>query len=181
MTAQIDDVTSDERVGTLLEALGDLPGILVLSIGSGKSGSNPRQGRPADQFCIDFNVDVLAGGWRSLNILVFATSQTDDFENFFLRARPNTDEPTDCVSFRLRGIKRANPDELADAIERVLAGDYSGHDEPSRQQGGRPGAKGPNGLGKGGSVISQSSAESELASAPDLRGRLPEGDDCSSS
>jgi len=136
MTAQIENVSSDERVRMLVEALGDLPGIVILSLGCGKSGSNHRQGRLADQVCIDFNVDVLAGGWRSLNILVFATSQTDDFEEFVVRAWPNTDEPTDCLSFRLRGSKSANPDELAYAIERVLEGDYSGHDEPSRHQGG---------------------------------------------
>jgi hypothetical protein len=136
MTAQIDNVSGDERVRTLVEAFSDLPGIVIRPIGRGRSGSNHRQGRPADQFCIDFDVDVLAGGWRSLNILVFATSQTDAFENFSVRAWPSTDEPTDCLSFRLRGIKSANPDELAEAIERVLEGDYSGHDEPSRQQGG---------------------------------------------
>jgi hypothetical protein len=51
-------------------------------------------------------------------------------------AWPNSDEPTDCVSYQLRGGKVADADELATAIERVLEGDYSGHDEPSRQIGG---------------------------------------------
>ncbi len=136
MTAQVDDKSSDERVRQLVEALGELPGIIVLSPGTGKSTPNLRQVGRADQFWIDFNVDVLAGGWRSLNILIFATSQTDDFDNLAVRAWPNTDEPTDCLSFRLRGIKGANPDELAESIERVLEGDYSGHDGPSRNQGG---------------------------------------------
>jgi len=136
MTAQVEDKTSDERLRQLVEALGDLPGIILLSLRTGKSTSNLREGRRVDQFSVDFDVDVLAGGWRSLNILIFATSQTDDFDNLSVRAWPNTDEPTDCLSFRLRGIKGANPDELAEAIERVLEGDYSGHDEPSRHQGG---------------------------------------------
>ena len=136
MTAQVEDKTSDERLRQLVEALGDLPGIILLSLRTGKSTSNLREGRRVDQFSVDFDVDVLAGGWRSLNILTFATSQADDFDNLSVRAWPNTDEPTDCLSFRLRGIKGANPDELAEAIERVLEGDYSGHDEPSRHQGG---------------------------------------------
>jgi hypothetical protein len=136
MTAQVDDKSSDERVRQLVEALGDLPGVIILSPRPGKSTSNLPEGRLADQFCVDFDVDVLAGGWRSLNILIFATSQTDDFDNLAVGAWPNTDEPADCLSFRLRGIKGANPDELAEAIERVLQGDYSGHDEPSRHQGG---------------------------------------------
>jgi hypothetical protein len=136
MTAQVEDKTSDERLRQLVEALGDLPGIILLSLRTGKSTSNLREGRRVDQFSVDFDVDVLAGGWRSLNILIFATSQADDFDNLSVRAWPNTDEPTDCLSFRLRGIKGANPDELAEAIERVLEGDYSGHDEPSRHQGG---------------------------------------------
>ncbi len=136
MTTQVEDKGSDERLRQLVEALGDLPGIILLTFGTGKSTSNLREVRRADQFSVDFNVDVLAGGWRSLNILVFATSQTDDFDNLAVRAWPNTDEPTDCLSFRLRGIKAASPDELAEAIERVLEGDYSGHDEPSRHQGG---------------------------------------------
>jgi hypothetical protein len=136
MTAQVEDKTSDERLRQLVEALGDLPGIILLSLRTGKSTSNLREGRRVDQFSVDFDVDVLAGGWRSLNILIFATSQADDFDNLSVRAWPNTDEPTDCLSFRLRGIKGANPDELAEAIERVLEGDYSGHDEPSRHRGG---------------------------------------------
>jgi hypothetical protein len=136
MTAQVEEKSSEERLRQLVEALGDLPGIILLSLATGKSTSNLREGRRADQFSVDFDVDVLAGGWRSLNILIFATSQTDDFDNLAVRAWPNTDEPTDCLSFRLRGIKGANPDELAEAIERVLEGDYSGHDEPSRHQGG---------------------------------------------
>jgi hypothetical protein len=136
MTAQVEDKTSDERLRQLVEALGDLPGIILLSLRTGKSTSNLREGRRVDQFSVDFDVDVLAGGWRSLNILIFATSQADDFDNLSVRAWPNTDEPTDCLSFRLRGIKGANPDELAEAIERVLEGDYSGRDEPSRHQGG---------------------------------------------
>jgi hypothetical protein len=131
MTAQVEQKSSDECVRQLVEAFGDLPGINTLSSGCGMPDPNHRLGHEADQFCVDFNVDVLAGGWRSLNILVFATSQTDDFENLFVSARPDRVEPTDCVSFRLRGIKGANPDELADAIERVLEGDYSGQDEPT--------------------------------------------------
>jgi len=113
MTAQVEEKSSEERLRQLVEALGDLPGIILLSLGTGKSTSNLREGRRADQFSVDFDVDVLAGGWRSLNILIFATSQTDDFDNLAVRAWPNTDEPTDCLSFRLRGIKGANPDELA--------------------------------------------------------------------
>lgn len=136
MTAQVEDKSSDQRLRQLVEALGDLPGIILLSFRTGKSTSNLREGRRVDQFSVDFDVDVLAGGWRSLNILIFATSQADDFDNLSVRAWPNTDEPTDCLSFRLRGIKGANPDELAEAIERVLEGDYSGRDEPSRHQGG---------------------------------------------
>jgi|HubBroStandDraft_6_1064221.scaffolds.fasta_scaffold594610_3 hypothetical protein len=136
MTAQVEDTSSDQRLRQLVEALSDLPGIIFLSPGMAKSTSNLGEGCLADQFSVDFNVDVLAGGWRSLNILVFATSQTDDFDNLAVMAWPNTDQPTDCLSFRLRGTKGANPDELAEAIERVLEGDYSGHDEPSRHQGG---------------------------------------------
>src|SRR5271170_5939216 len=116
MTAQVDDKSGDKRVRELVETLGDLPGIILLSPGMGKSTSNPGEGRLSDQFSVDFNVDVLAGGWRSLNILIFATSQKDDFDNLAVMAWPNTDEPTDCLSFRLRGIKGANPDELAEAI-----------------------------------------------------------------
>jgi hypothetical protein len=136
MTAQVENKSSDQRLRQLVEAFGDLPGILLLSPGTGKSARNRGKSRLAGHFSLDFNVDVLAGGWRSLNILVFATSQTDDFDHLAVMAWPNTDEPTDCLSFRLRGIKGANPDELAEAIERVLEGDYSGHDDPSRHQGG---------------------------------------------
>jgi hypothetical protein len=135
MAAPVEDKSTDEWVRQLVEALGDLPGINTLSSGCGMPDPDPCLGQAADQFCVDFNVDVLAGGWRSLNLLVFATSQTEDFENLSVSARPNTVEPTNCVSFTLRGIKAANPDELADAIERVLEGDYSGQDEPSRQPG----------------------------------------------
>ena len=105
MTAQVEDKTSDERLRQLVEALGDLPGIILLSLRTGKSTSNLREGRRVDQFSVDFDVDVLAGGWRSLNILIFATSQADDFDNLSVRAWPNTDEPTDCLSFRLRGSR----------------------------------------------------------------------------
>ena len=103
--------------------------LAALSDATGRDGAG-------DEFFVDFNVDVLAGGWRSLNILVFATSQTDTAENFAVTAWPNTDEPTDCLSFKLCGIKSADPAELAEAMERVLEGDYSGHDEPSGRVGG---------------------------------------------
>jgi hypothetical protein len=135
MAEQVDDTHLDERVRKLVEVFGDLPGINALSSCGGKSNPGHRGRRAPDEFSVDFNVDVLAGGWRSLNILVFATSQTDSFENFSVTAWLNTDEPTDCLSFQLRGIKTADSDELASAIERVLEGDFTGHDEPSRQLG----------------------------------------------
>jgi hypothetical protein len=45
MTAQVEDKTSDERLRQLVEALGDLPGIILLSLRTGKSTSNLREGR----------------------------------------------------------------------------------------------------------------------------------------
>jgi hypothetical protein len=136
MTTDVDDKRIEERVRKLVEIFGELPGIVTLSTRAGHLDSKRRRRGPVADFYLDFNVNVLAGGWRSLNILVFATSQTDASENLSLTAWPNTDEPTDCVSFTLRGIKSADPEDLADAIERVLEGDYSGRDEPSRQLGG---------------------------------------------
>jgi hypothetical protein len=136
MVTRVDDMRIDDRVRYLVKTLAVLPGIVGPSIGRETSVSNHRRGRPADEFCVDFDVDVLAGGWRSLNILVFATRETDSLEHLSVTAWPNADEPTDCLSFKLRGSKSADPDELANAIERVLEGDFSGDDEPSRQQGG---------------------------------------------
>jgi hypothetical protein len=136
MTAQIGDASIDQRLQRLVVALGDLPGIITVSSGPGNSVSHHRRGRLADGFHVDFNVDVLAGGWRSLNILVFATSQTDPLENLSVKAWPTSDEPTNCLSFKIRGTKSADPDDLGSAIERVLDGDYSGRDESNRQVGG---------------------------------------------
>jgi hypothetical protein len=136
MTAQVGDVSIEKRLQWLVEALGDLPGINTVSFGRGNSESNHRRGRLADGFHVDFNVDVLAGGWRSLSILVFAITQTDSFENLSVSAWRTLDEPTDCLSFKIRGTKSADPDDLGNAIERVLEGDYSGFDEPNRQLGG---------------------------------------------
>ncbi len=133
MNTQIDSI--EEHVRELVETLGNLPGIIPVASSGSVSNATGRY-VAGDEFFIDFNVDVLAGGWRSLNILVFATSQTDTVENFAVTAWPNTDEPTDCLSFKLCGIKSANPSELAEAIERVLEGDYSGHDNLSGRVGG---------------------------------------------
>jgi hypothetical protein len=135
MTVDVDDKRIEEHVRKLVEVLSELPGIVTLSPRAGDLISRRRRRDPAADFYLDFNVNVLAGGWHSLNILVFATSQTDSLENLSVRAWPNTDEPTDCVAFTLQGLKNANPDELANAIEQVLEGDYSGHDEPTRQLG----------------------------------------------
>jgi hypothetical protein len=133
MSSQVDGI--EERIRELVETLGNLPGIIPVASSGSVSVATGHHGA-GDEFFVDFNVDVLAGGWRSLNILVFATSQTDTGENFAVTAWPNTDEPTDCLSFKLCGIKSADPGELAEAIERVLEGDYSGHDEPSGRVGG---------------------------------------------
>jgi hypothetical protein len=136
MTSQIGDVGIEKHLQWLVEALGHLPGIMTVSFGRGSSDSNQRRGRLADGFHVDFNVDVLAGGWRSLNILGFAITQTDAFENLSLTARPTSDEPTNCLSFKIHGTKSADPDDLGNAIERVLEGDYSVLDEPNVQLGG---------------------------------------------
>jgi hypothetical protein len=136
MTAQVGDLSIDKRLQRLVEALGGLPGIITVSFGRGNSESHNRRGRLADGFHVDLNVDVLAGGWRSLNILVFAITQTDSFENLSVRAWPTSIEPHDCLSFKIRGTKNADPDDLGIAIERVLEGDYSGLDESNRQVGG---------------------------------------------
>ena len=136
MMEKAGDMRIDERVRALAEAVADLPGICILSSCGGHPDPSHRGHCPPDEFYVDFNVDVLAGGWHGLNILAFATSRTKALENLSITAWPNTDEPTDCVSFKLCGIEDADPDELADAIQQVLADGYGSRDEPSRQQGG---------------------------------------------
>jgi hypothetical protein len=117
MNSQVDDI--DERVRELVETLGNLPAIIPVASSGSVSDATGRDGA-GDEFFVDFNVDVLAGGWRSLNILVFATSQTDTVENFAVTAWPNTDELTDCLSFKLCGIKSADRGDRTSARRRLF-------------------------------------------------------------
>jgi hypothetical protein len=117
------DVAIDERVCRLVEVLNELPGIDTFSSCGGHDDHEHGGRCPADEFYVNFRVDVVRGGMAGLAVIAFAAGAC---ENVGVNVWCNTADPADAIetlSFEIRGVEGTEPGELADCINNALA-DY---------------------------------------------------------
>ena len=104
-----DDVVETEPIGSgrladLVGALNALPGIKILE-----------QHSDEDAFGLFFDVDILAGGWLSLAVILQAIDSCDDGRDFHVYVATGDDKSP--IIFQLEGDQDADPCKLAHEIE----------------------------------------------------------------
>jgi hypothetical protein len=105
----------DSNIVDLVDALNAFPGIFTFSSCGGDDNPNTVSQSPPGEFYVDFEVDPLRGGWRSLQLISHAARSGSG--DVHIKVWQCGDEP-ETMSFKLSG--GADPAELAVALEDVL-------------------------------------------------------------
>ena len=109
----------DANVRALVDALNALPGIFTFSsCGGHAKGTNDSQ-LPADEFAVNFHVDVFAGGWLSLEWIARTIDFSEDVAKLTV-AVWSEDKP-DTMAFELKGVDGAVADDLAELLRSAPA------------------------------------------------------------
>ncbi len=116
----------DQRVKRIVKSLNTFPGIYTFSSCGGHAKQTCTSQVPKNEFNVNFSVDPARGGWRSLELIVYALGESPECQNLKVEAWPNG--TPGCLSFELRGIQNADPDELANLFD-SLRGRYDDPDE----------------------------------------------------
>lgn len=102
----------DKRIESLVDILAVLPGVHINSCCGGHEGNSEQESSlPADEFFVDLSVEERKAGWASIERIVdaiWALGLQDE-----VQLTPWIDGG---LRWDLRGIKNANPDDLAKAI-----------------------------------------------------------------
>src|SRR5262245_61805318 len=118
-----------------------LPGVCTFSSCGGHSDykSRSRSALPAGKFNVNFDVEPTVAGWRSLDLLTWAVHNVEDFGRVRLRACRNGEpgslhEPGEpALSFAIAGVRRADPDAVADLIDAAATQWAKGKKRPGRR------------------------------------------------
>ncbi len=111
---ELEGIELDERVRYLLVTLNRIPGVDTSSSCGGHS--NPSAGQASEEeFYVNFDVERNKKGWRAVELISWAVSETGDCDSLSLVVWTNGFEPVP-VSFEIRGWDHADPDELADLL-----------------------------------------------------------------
>ena len=103
----------DANMVKLVDVLNEFPGIITFSSCGGHPGPREVSQAPAGTFYVNFELDVLLGGWRSLEIFAVAIQETEAAEPdaFSITVWDNGG-----LCFELQGKSGANPDALASVL-----------------------------------------------------------------
>jgi hypothetical protein len=105
----------DPNMERLVAVLNDCPGICTLSSCGGHA--NPEPGHaPEGEFNVCFTVEPSAGGWRSLEIILWACGADAKLVAWWTAE----ESLPGAIAFQLEGRGAATPDRVAAAIEEVL-------------------------------------------------------------
>ena len=84
-----DEPSIDGNIRALVDSLNAFPGIVTFSsCGGHAERSNPSQ-LPNGEFCVNFDVDISRGGWRSLELITYAMQCKADGEHLSITAWNN--------------------------------------------------------------------------------------------
>jgi hypothetical protein len=101
----------------LVDVLNTMPGITTTSSCGGREHSaNPEKQAAADEFYIDFTVDISNGGWSSLGLITQLAWSTGG-EDITIRTWYTASK---CLAFTINGKNDASPDKLARVLEIAL-------------------------------------------------------------
>ena len=104
----------DANVQALVDSLNALPGIDTLSSCGGHARPTKLSQLPAGEFNVNFCVDVLAGGWLSLEWITRTIDFSEDVAKLTVTVW-SEDEP-DTMAFELKGVDGAVADDLAELL-----------------------------------------------------------------
>jgi hypothetical protein len=107
----------DPNIMALMNALLDAPGVLPFSSCGGHEEITTPSQCAAGEFYVSFELDIVRGGWRSLQLIAYAVSEgleAEDAERVSIRVW--TDGDPESIAIELRGEAGVSPDTVAAAI-----------------------------------------------------------------
>ena len=105
----------DANVKAIVDELNLWPGIYTMSSCGGHVKITNVSQYPEGDFFVCFHVEVLEGGWRSLQAIAFAVDRCDDFKKLVILVWCAGDDP-ETMAFQLKGVDHASPDSLAKCL-----------------------------------------------------------------
>jgi hypothetical protein len=110
-----EELNLDSNMERLVAVLNGCPGIHTLSSCGGHASPDPGHA-PEGEFNVCFSVEPSAGGWRSLEVILWACGSDAKLVAWWT----TEDHLPGAIAFQLEGRGEATPDRMAVAIEEAL-------------------------------------------------------------
>ncbi len=107
----------DPNIWRLVRELNAFPGITSFSSCGGHSRPESPSQCPAGTFEVNFNAYPLRGGWRSLELIASAVSESGERDKLTITVWSMGGGTSVC--FELAGRDQADPDGLAEELARI--------------------------------------------------------------